>query len=752
MSDHQDERSKVHVVNTKIFDEPGTILVVDDDPDFCQAVCDTLQKDQHHVIRTANGEAGLAAALRDKPDLILIDIKLPDIDGLEVCRRLKADAELRYVPLILFTGMSSAEVHVHAMTSGANDFLAKPFDWHVFKARVSSLLKYRRAVSALRKAHDEMEQRVLERTAELRASNEKLVLEINERKRAEEALRESEERYALAARGANDGLWDWNLITREVYFSPRWKAMVGAKDSDMGNKAEDWFNRVHAEDVAALKMAVMAHIEGNTEYLEHEYRMLYRDGTYRWMMTRGMAVRDESGKPVRMAGSQSDITVRKMAELQLLRNAFHDELTSLPNRALFIDRLGQAVKRSEADEHWNLAVFHLDVDRFKIINDSLGHNAGNQLLIEIGRRLRRCLRPSDTVARLTGDEFAVLVENIKGLSEANELAAKIHDTLKAPFKLRERDVFITASVGIVMGKKKYVRPEDLIRDSETAMHRAKAQGKARQETFHSGMHAQVLSLMHLENDLRRAVESNEFVIHYQPIISLTTGRISAFEALIRWKHPEKGQIAPGDFLPLAEETELITPISLWVLRESCSQLKRWQEISESAKKLCVSVNLSGGTFSQQNLVKLVREILDESKLPAECLKLEITEGVIMENAASTTATLAQLKAMNVHLMIDDFGTGYSSLSYLHQLPIDTIKIDRSFVSALELGDRNLEIVKTIASLAASLDLKIVAEGVETREQLAIIRELKCHYAQGFLFAKPVSADIARDFIIADPQW
>ena len=752
MAEQRTDHSQAHFVNTKIFDEPGNILVIDDDPDFSRVVHDALRNDHHNVIEAATGEAGLKAAFRDKPDLVLIDVKLPDIDGFEVCRRLKNDPELRYCPVILFTGLSSAEIHIRAMTSGANDFLAKPFDWHVFKARISALLKYRRAIAALRRAHDDMEQRVQERTAELRQSNDKLKQEVSERRKAEAALRESEERYALAARAANDGLWDWNLVTKELYYSPRWKAMVGAGETEIGSKPDEWFKRVHSEDLSTLKLALTAHVEGNTEYLEHEYRMLYRDGTYRWMVTRGLAVRDKAGKAVRIAGSQSDITVRKMAELQLLRNAFHDELTSLPNRALFIDRLGQAMKRIETDESWNLAVFHLDVDRFKIINDSLGHNAGNQLLIEIGRRLRRCLRPSDTVARLGGDEFAVLIENVKGLSEANEMAAAVHESLKAPFKLREREVFVTASVGIVMGKKKYVRPEDLLRDSETAMHRAKTMGKARQETFHSGMHAQVLTLMHLEHDLRRAVESNEFVIHYQPIVSLKTGRITAFEALIRWKHPEKGQLSPGEFLPLAEETELITPMSFWVLRESCSQLKKWHAISEDAKNLSVSVNLSGNTFSQPNLVKLVREILEETKLPAECLKLEITEGVIMENAEATTATMAQLKAMNVHLMIDDFGTGYSSLSYLHRLPIDTLKIDRSFVSSLDLGDKNLEIVKTIASLAASLDLKIVAEGVETREQLAIVRELKCHFAQGYLFAKPVSADIAKDFIIANPQW
>ncbi len=726
------------IFSTGIFQRPGRILIIDDDPDFNQTVADTLERENHNVFKATTGKSGLEMALADEPDLILLDIKLPDMAGFDICRELKAHPELRYVPIVLLTGIGGSDVHVQAIQSGANDFLSKPFSWPVFKARVSSLLKYRRAVASLRRARTELEQRVKDRTGELQSSNERLL--------------ESEERYALAARAANDGLWDWNLETDKVYFSPRWKSMIGCAEKDVGDLPTEWFRRVHPEDRDSLEAAIDSHTNGASDYLECEYRILYKDGTYRWMITRGLAIRNGENKATRMAGSQSDITVRKMAELQLLHNAFHDELTRLPNRALFLDRLQQTMKRMEGVEHYNLAVLHLDIDRFKIVNDSLGHMAGNQLLIEMGRRLRKCLQPLDTVARLGGDEFAILVENVNNLDDANQVAGVIHDVLKEPFKLRERDVFVTTSVGIVLGKKKYLKAEDLLRDSETAMHRAKAQGKARQETFHSGMHAQVLTVLHLENDLRRASHANEFLIYYQPIVCMKTGKLSAVESLIRWKHPERGIVSPGEFLPIAEETELITPMSLWVLRESCRQLKEWQDRFPKVAPFSVSVNLSGTTFTQPNLVAQVKDVLEQTRIPSGGLKIEITEGVLMGNIQAAITTLSQLKGMNVQLLVDDFGTGYSSLSYLHRLPIDVLKIDHSFVSNLDLGDKNLAIVKTIMALARNLELKVVAEGVETAHQLEVLREMNCDYAQGYLFARPGPAIEVEKWLTADKQW
>jgi diguanylate cyclase (GGDEF)-like protein/PAS domain S-box-containing protein len=740
------------VFSTGIFERPGRILLIEDDQEFARIVCEMLERQNHTVATATTGKLGLESAHTEEPDLVLLDIKLPDMAGFDVCKTLKKHPELRYVPVVLLTGMSSPDVHVEAINAGANDFLAKPFSWPVFQARVSSLLKYRRAVSTLRRARTELEKRVAERTNELQESNERLLREVTDRRRAEAALRESEERYALAARAANDGLWDWNLELDSVYFSPRWKSMIGAAETEVGEAPTEWFRRVHPEDRDSLEAAVDAHLSGASEYLEIEYRILYKDGTYRWMITRGMAIRGEDGKATRMAGSQSDITVRKMAELQLLHNAFHDELTRLPNRALFLDRLQQTMKRNADAEDWNIAILHLDIDRFKIVNDSLGHMAGNQLLIEMGRRLRKCLQPLDTVARLGGDEFALLVENVRNLDEANQIAGMIHDVLKEPFKLRERDVFVTTSVGIVIGKKKYSKAEDMLRDSETAMHRAKAQGKARQEMFHSGMHAQVLTVLHLENDLRRASNANEFLIYYQPIVSVKTGKLSAFEALIRWKHPERGIVSPGEFLPIAEETELITPMSMWVMREACSQLKQWQQRYPAFADISVSVNLSGTTFSQPTLVDQVKEVLQQTKLPGSSLKIEITEGVIMGNIQAAIDTLTQFTVMDVHLLVDDFGTGYSSLSYLHRLPIDVLKIDHSFVSNLDQGGRNLAIVKTIMALASNLKLKVVAEGVETAHQLAVLREMNCDYAQGYLFARPAPAADVERWLATNKQW
>ena len=737
------------VLTTAIFQRPGTLLLIDPDAAFRAVFKQKLESMNHTVIETADGGSTLKLAESDPPDLIVVDVDTADMDGFEICRRFKNHHGLRDTPVIMTARGGRPEAHVRAMECGANDFHAKPLDWTIFGARVASLLKYRRAVAALRNARADLEVLVRERTAELVAANERLKNEIVDRQRAQDSLRVSEERYALAAAGAHDGLWDWNLETQEIYYSPRWIAMIGRESSEIKALPDEWFRRVHVDDLGMLKATFDAHVRAETEHLQMEYRMLYKDGTYRWMLVRGMAVRDATGRAVRVAGSQTDITVRKMAELQLVHNAFHDELTGLPNRALFMDRLGHAMQRMQGKDVWNIAVFLLDIDRFKIINDSLGHNTGNHLLVEFGRRLRKSLRFGDTVARLGGDEFAVLLEYIDR-TEAHALAEKIHAGLKEPIKLREREVFVTTSVGILMGKKKYERPEDLLRDAETAMHRAKTQGKARAETFQSGMHAQVVNVLHLENDLRRAVENNEFVLHYQPIVALDSGELSGFEALIRWNHPERGMVPPGEFIPLAEETELITPITLWVLKEACQTLKTWRE--RLGPRLTMSVNLSGRTCSQAGALNYIAEIIRASGIDPLNLKFEITEGAIMEHARSATDALEKLKAMKVQLLIDDFGTGYSSLSYLHRLPIDVLKIDRTFVSNMELEPKNWEIVRTIVALAGSLNMKVIAEGVETERQLALLRELKCEFAQGYFFAKPLNMEKAEQLLAAGGRF
>jgi diguanylate cyclase (GGDEF)-like protein/PAS domain S-box-containing protein len=579
---------------------------------------------------------------------------------------------------------------------------------------------------------------------------EGFVEDITENKQIEAALRESEERYALAVNGTNDGLWDWNLKTNRVYFSPRWKLMLGFQDSEIGNKLNEWYSRVHPEDILQVRKEIAAHLRGATSHFESQHRMLNQAGTYRWVLSRGFVARDTSGHVYRMAGSQTDITERKQAEEQLLHDAFHDSLTGLANRALFIDRLGHMLQLLKRHEDYLFAVLFLDLDRFKVINDSLGHMVGDQLLIAIAQRLKDCLREDDTFARLGGDEFAILLEDIQGNNDATQIVERIQQELKLPFNLNQQEVFATASIGVILKPNGYEQPEDLLRDADIAMYRAKAQGRARYEVFDAAMHDSAVALLQLETDLRRAVENQEFQLYYQPIVSLRSQKITGFEALVRWQHPQRGLISPAEFIPIAEETGLIIPLGLWVLQEACHQMKTWQT-QFSFTPLTISVNISGKQFSQGNLIEQVKRILQETSLDPLSLKLEITESTIMENAESATVMLLQLQGLGIGLSIDDFGTGYSSLGYLNRFPVDTLKIDRSFISSVDTNAEKMEIIRTIVSLAWNLGMDVVAEGVETTKQLAQLKSLQCESGQGYFFSKPVDKVMAAALIAAEVQ-
>jgi len=576
-------------------------------------------------------------------------------------------------------------------------------------------------------------------------------IDISDRKKVEEALRDSQERYALAVRGANDGLWDWNLKTEEVYYSPRWKSMLGYQENEIGNKPDEWFSRIHAEDLERVKAQVFLHFGGRTQHFESEHRVIHKDGGYRWMLSRGIAVRDTDGKASRMAGSQTDITKRKQAEEQLLHDACHDMLTGLPNRALLIDRLGLSIDRAKRLENHRFAVLFLDLDRFKVVNDSLGHTAGDELLVTLARRLETFLRAGDTFARLGGDEFVMLLEDIKDINDAVRVAERTHKALELPFNLSGQEVFTSTSIGIALSDTGYDRPEDTLRDADTAMYRAKSQGRARHEVFDRIMYEQAVALLQVETDLRRAIDRQELRVYYQPIVSLATCKISGFEALVRWQHPERGLISPSDFIPVAEETGLIIPLGAWVLREACRQTRIWQKQLPSHHPLTISVNLSGKQFSQSDLVYQIGQILQETELQPNHLKLEITESVVMGNAELAIAMLFQLKALGVQLQIDDFGTGYSSLSYLHRFPTDTLKIDRSFVSRMSPNGEGSEIVRTIVTLAHNMGMSVTAEGVETIEQLNQLRTLKSDHGQGYFFSKPVNCDEAESLLAQEYQ-
>ena len=510
-------------------------------------------------------------------------------------------------------------------------------------------------------------------------------------------------------------------------------------------------SRLHPEDQLKIQEVWLSLKKNQSENLAVEYRILDRSGVYRWVKASGVVVRNQSGRVTRIVGSQSDLTNHRQVEAQLIHQVLHDNLTGLPNRALFMDRLGFALGRARRRFAPTFAVLILDIDRFKVINDSLGHKVGDLLLVELSRRLAKVLRPGDTIARWGGDEFTILLDELTEESAATEIAERLQRELELPFKLEEQEVFTSASIGVAISSTEYQRPEEILRDADTAMERAKAQGKGQKIVFEGSMRAKAKEMLQIENDLRRALERNEFVVHYQPIIDLVSGAVTSFEALVRWQHPTRGFIPPNDFIPLAEETGQIVPLGLWVMREACAQLRRWRDTTNMAPLLSMCVNLSVRQLTQPDLVEQIRHVVRENCLQPGSLKLEITETGVMKDVEGAIIVLNQLRDSGVEFCVDDFGTGHSSLGYLQRLPIKMLKIDRSFVSRLNRTNKDGDLVCTIIELARRLELKVVAEGVETEEQLSILRELKCQYAQGYLFSKPIASDLAEKLLPRFPQ-
>lgn len=573
-----------------------------------------------------------------------------------------------------------------------------------------------------------------------------LIRDITLRVANENKLLESEQRYALAASGANDGLWDWNLQSDEIYFSSRWKAMTGQPGTNIGNKPEDWFKLVHPDDIDLLQAEIKSHLARKSEHLEATYRIRQPNGSVRWMLARGMAVFDESGKPARMAGSQSDITDQRKVQEQLVYDAFHDPLTGLPNRALFMDRLNHAIQRVRRRRSENVAVLFIDVDRFKVVNDSLGHSFGDELLIAISARLNECIRLGDTIARLGGDEFTILAEDLSTPTAAEELAHRIVKRFEAPFQIKGREVFSSVSIGVLMSNEDHNRAEDMLRDADLAMYRAKSEGRGRFETFATDMREHAITIMELDTALRHAMERHEFELFYQPITTLKTKALSGFEALIRWRSPERGLISPFDFIPLAEETGLIVQMGDFVIEEACRQKRKWLDLYGDQKPEWISINVSARQLVGHDIVPVLQKALSDNGLDGRQIKVEITESLVMENPVVAESLFQRLKEMNVPLCIDDFGTGYSSLGALHQFPIDVLKIDKSFVQSSSPHGNDREMIRTIAGLAHNLGLSVVAEGIETETQLAEVSVIGCEFGQGYLFSKPLEADEATQFI------
>lgn len=582
------------------------ILIVDDTPDNLRFLSQTLGDRGYKVRSVIDGQMALTVAQSAMPNLILLDIRMPNLDGYEVCRLLKADRQTREIPVIFLSALDEALDKVKAFGAGGVDYITKPFQLEEVFARIENQLSLVSVKRQLQQLNTELEQRVFQRTAQL----------------------------------------------------------------------------------------------------EHE------------------------------------ISERLRAQEKLLHIALNDSLTGLPNRALFVERLQEVLNRAHQHSNYLFAVLLLDCDRFKVINNSLGHPTGDQLLVAFARRLESHLLPSNTLARIGGDEFAILLEEIGSVQDAIHLAEKFQTELENHFQLEKNNIHINASIGIVLATRDYHQPEHILRDADTAMYHAKAKGKARYQVFEADMYHRALKTLNVETDLRKALAEQEFTLHYQPIIRLSDSQIVGMEALLRWYPAQGGIVSPGDFVPVAEDSGLIIPMDRWVLLRGCRQLYQWQQQGLPQLPLSISINLSAKHFARTDLVEQIDQILQESKLDSRSLNLEITESAIIDNEAEASRILTQLKERQIKLTLDDFGTGYSSLSYLHRFSVDAIKIDRSFVSEGSESIANLEIVRSVLNLADSLGIEAIAEGIETTQQLAQLKELGCEYGQGYFFFKPLDAKTA----------
>jgi diguanylate cyclase (GGDEF)-like protein/PAS domain S-box-containing protein len=678
------------------------ILLVEDDEDDFVLTRSMLQVPGDGWFQLEWEQSYLPAlqAIREaRHDLYLVDYRLGDRTGLDLVRD-AWDSEPR-APVIVLTGQDDYEVDLQASELGVTDYLVK----------------------------GTIDAPSLERTIRYAVRHHQVMVD----------LRRSEERYAVAVQATNDGIWDWDLAGESMHFSDRWKALLGYADAFASERPDAWFDLVHPDDVARLRREINSHLSGTSPHFENEHRIRHADGDWRWVLTRGLTTRDADGRPRRITGSLSDITDRRVAQERLIHDALHDSLTGLPNRALFLDRLTQCLRHLERDADYACGLLYVDIDRFKLVNDSLSHAAGDRLLIEIARRVGQVLRPGDTLARLGGDEFAILLDGAITPDGALGIAARVAGAIAQPLRFERRELSVSASIGIAHNLDGCVIAEELIRNADIAMYDAKARGGGRCELFDSSMHQRVVDRVSLETRLRHAIEQQRLRTFFQPIIDLRNGELHGLEALARWPADDEpvDQIPPTQFIEVAEESGLIGALGVLILRSACEALSDWRRRAIVAPEVTVSVNVSIRQITDGGLVEHVRAALHDHDLPAANLVLEITESTLIENPELVSAVLDELLTLGVAIQLDDFGTGYSSLTVLHDFPGDTLKIDRSFVATMIERPESQAIIRSIIGLAHNLGLRVIAEGIEHPEQGAALTALRCEYGQGYHFARPL---------------
>ncbi len=681
-----------------IKDKPIRILIVEDETIVALDLQNSLKILGYDVAGTAaSGEDAVAKAKESHPDLVLMDIILKGrMDGVQAAELIRSQLN---IPVIFLTAFADENTLQRAKVTEPFGYMIKPFEERELRSHIEiALYKHR------------MEKR----------------------------LRESEERYSLATQGSNDGLWDWDVERGKVYFSPRWESMLGYSEGQIGNLPADWFARIHPADKEQVEKILDRHIAGMSTHFECEYRIMDSEGVYRWVLCRGLAQRDKTGKALRIAGSQTDITDRKV----------YNPLTSLPNRILLMDRIERAMKLVKPHGA-PFVVAAVGIEGIREVSSGLGHIQADRLLCQVARNIQESVSKRDTVAHFGNDDFVLLLEKAADGKQAAIAAARILHALQQPFQLEDHTVYVTAYVGITLNNADYLSADDMVRDAYAAMHRAKDDGKSRFEIFDYKMRDSAVARLKLEADFRRALDQKEFKIFYQPIVDLKSGKLGGFEALLRWQR-QGGMVYPKDFLNVAESTNLLITLERWVLLEACLQMAKWQE--KSGESLTLNVNLCPQHYASPELIRDLRKILERSGLKPGSLCLEITESALMNGSETISGTLKQIHEMNVQLHMDDFGTGYSSLSYLHQFPIDSLKIDRSFVGNLGLSEETWKIVQAIVSLGHNLEMELIAEGIENLVQLRMLQALKCEYGQGYYFAKPMESAAIEMLLAGRLSW
>ncbi len=687
---------------------PVKVLLIDDDEEdyiLTRYIFDEFKDNQFTLDWLDNYADGLRVLQENRHDIYLVDYRLGGQTGLELLR--EAIRSGCTAPVILLTGQGDKETDFQAMKAGAADYLVKSeLTAPLLERAIRYSLKHARSLEEIQNSEAKFR-------SVIQSASDAILL-VNE-----------DGRITL-----------WNKGAEEI-FGYREPEVIGVPiTAIMGAK---YAQKALSVGVRYTLENILAPFDG--KIIEASGRR--KDGSEFPLEVSGSVWKSSEG--VFYTAILRDVTARRAAEDRLVHEATHDSLTGLPNRAHFTTILQEAINDAKADANHKFAVLFLDLDRFKVINDGLGHVIGDQLLIAIAERLQSAIRPGDVVSRFGGDEFTILVNNINDSGIVTEIAERLQSKLSAPFQIDSFEVFTSASIGIIMSEVSHDNPESFLRDADTAMYRAKEAGKARYEIFNRAMHVRSMHLLQMENDLRKSIERRDFRVFYQPIVNLETGATNEFEALIRWEHPEMGFVSPNEFIPVAEETGLIIPIGEWVLEESVRQISYWQKMFPK-KQLSVSVNLSAKQLMHPNLIRQVGEIMKSSALPPECLKLEVTESTVMDNAETALEVLSELCALGVRLSTDDFGTGYSSLSYLHRFPFERLKIDRSFIGKMDSDAKSEEIVRTIVTLAGNLHLEVVAEGIETETQFRRLREFGCKLAQGYLFSKPVAIGAAEKIL------